>query len=228
MCGRFPEKETPAQLLQVFAEDGSVVWEYDQRINVAPGMRIPILEHTDTGNRIVPARWGFIPSWSKEIHPKTQPINARCETVATSGLFRADFKRHRTVTETDGFFEWKTIPGEKRKRPYWIRRRDRRATLIAALYGLRPDVQDSDECTTALITTEANELVGMIHDRMPVVIEPDNVPEWLDAGRTPEQLARFFRPRPSDEWEAVPIGYDVSNARNQHPSLEAVGEILRG
>ncbi|PKL34924.1 MAG: hypothetical protein CVV45_00675 [Spirochaetae bacterium HGW-Spirochaetae-10] len=108
--------------------------------------------------------------------------------MASSGALS---KRHRPVTETDGFFECKVVLGEKRKPPFWLRRRDRRATLIASVYD-SISTGEKTETTVALITNVPNELVAQIRDHMLGFVEPNDVREWMNPEGTPEEVAHFF------------------------------------
>lgn len=227
MCGRFPQRMTNLELiLRITGEDG-LSWDYQPNVNTAPGSILPVLCY-DNGFRIVPTRWGFVPSWSKEEIPKTRPINAKAENLQSSGMWRSAFSRHRGVTESDGFFEWdQNFPRGKRP-AYWIRRRDRRPTLLACLTAERIPAEEVVERTTAIITTEPNDLVRRLHNRQPVFIEPTDVEEWLDPERRPEDLARFFRPSPAELYEAVPISRAIGNVHNTgRDLLEPTGEILQ-
>lgn len=214
-------------ILTVTGEDG-VSWDYRPNVNVSPGTILPILDFHDGKYRIVPATWGFIPHWSKTDKPATRPPNATCEALESNGMWKYAFKNARAVTETDGFFEWdQNFP--KGERPaYWIRRRDRRATLMACVEAERRLDDEHVQRTTAVITTEPNELVQRLHHRQPVFLEPDEIEEWLDPARSPEQLARFFQPSPSELYEAVPIGPGIGSVKNKAwELLEPTGEILR-
>lgn len=239
MCGRFPQTRLDL-ILQILGDDGST-WDLDLTENVAPGRIIPLLALEDGKFKLVPGKWGFVPAWNRG-RPGTgtgagtrkgkapiHPINARAETVAENAMFKSAFTTGRCVTETDGFFEWKTDPASPGKQAFWIRRRDRRTTLIAGIQTVwNPPDSDRPERTCALLTTASNRLVSHIHDRMPVCIEPDDIHAWLDPDRNPLDLKRLLSPRPSGEWEAVPIGAAVGNPRNTGPEiLLPVGEVLR-
>lgn len=227
VCGRFPQSKLEL-ILQILGE-GQEQLEFDLSFNVAPGTVIPVLAAGDGKWKLLPGKWGFVPSWSKEARPKTRPINAKSETAATNGLFRNAFKTGRCVTETDGFFEWKALPDSPVKQAFWVRRRDRRTTLMAAIQNTwTPPGSGAPERNCALLTTTPNELVARIHDRMPVFIEPDEIEEWMDRARKPDDLKHFFASRSAEEWEAVPIGSAVGSPRNQGAEILApVGEPIR-
>lgn len=228
MCGRFPQRMTDLDLILTITGEDGVSWDYKPNVNVSPGTILPVLDFQDGKYRIVPAQWGFIPSWSKEEKPKTMPINAKSENLQSSGLWRGAFSKHRAVTESDGFYEWDQSYPKGHRPAYWIRRRDRRATLMACLEAERPLAEGAIQRTTAIITTEPNDLVRRLHDRQPVFLEPDEVEEWLDPSRKPEQLARFFRPSPAELYEAVPIGPGIGSVRNKGWELrEPIGETMR-
>src|SRR5580693_7280503 len=137
-------------------------------------------------------RWGLVPFWAKDISIGSRLINARAETVASKPAFRRAFARHRCLLPADGFYEWEKSgdPKKAAKQPYYIRREDGGVLAFAGLYELwrdkdRPDDDpDSWLWTATIITTRAEDEVGRIHDRMPMVIEPARWADWLDPTAT--------------------------------------------
>ena len=173
-------------------------------------------------------RWGLVPFWAKDISIGSRLINARAETVASKPAFRRAFARHRCLLPADGFYEWEKSGDSKssRKQPYYIRREDGGVLALAGLYELwrdkdRPDDDpDSWLWTATIITTRAEDEVGRIHDRMPMVIEPDRWADWLDpAGASAEALHGLMTPAASVHLTTYPVSTEVNSVRNNGPGL---------
>ena len=173
-------------------------------------------------------RWGLVPSWAKDISIGSRLINARAETVASKPAFRRAFARHRCLLPADGFYEWEKSgdPKSPRKQPYYIRREDGGVLAFAGLYELwrdkdRPDDDpDSWLWTATIITTRAEDEVGRIHDRMPMVIEPARWADWLDpAATSAEALHGLMTPAASVHLTTYPVSTEVNSVRHNGPGL---------
>jgi putative SOS response-associated peptidase YedK len=173
-------------------------------------------------------RWGLVPFWAKDISIGSRLINARAETVASKPAFRRAFARHRCLLPADGFYEWEKSGDAKspRKQPYYIRREDGGVLAFAGLYELwrdkdRPDDDpDSWLWTATIITTRAEDEVGRIHDRMPMVIEPARWADWLDpAATSAEALHGLMTPAASVHLTTYPVSTEVNSVRHNGPGL---------
>ena len=173
-------------------------------------------------------RWGLVPFWAKDISIGSRLINARAETVATKPAFRRAFARHRCLLPADGFYEWEKSgdPKKAAKQPYYIRREDGGVLAFAGLYELwrdkdRPDDDpDSWLWTATIITTRAEDEVGRIHDRMPMVIEPARWADWLDPTATSaEALHGLMTPAASVHLTTYPVSTEVNSVRHNGPGL---------
>ena len=173
-------------------------------------------------------RWGLVPFWAKDISIGSRLINARAETVASKPAFRRAFARHRCLLPADGFYEWEKSGDSKspRKQPYYIRREDGGVLAFAGLYELwrdkdRPDDDpDSWLWTATIITTRAEDEVGRIHDRMPMVIEPDRWADWLDpAATSAEAVHGLMTPAASVHLTTYPVSTEVNSVRHNGPGL---------
>jgi putative SOS response-associated peptidase YedK len=173
-------------------------------------------------------RWGLVPFWAKDISIGSRLINARAETVASKPAFRHAFARHRCLLPADGFYEWEKSGDTKssRKQPYYIRREDGGVLAFAGLYELwrdkdRPDDDpDSWLWTATIITTRAEDEVGRIHDRMPMVIEPGRWADWLDpAATSAEALHGLMTPAASVHLTTYPVSTEVNSVRHNGPGL---------
>jgi putative SOS response-associated peptidase YedK len=189
------------------------------RINIAPSQLIPVVRINSQGHRVLElARWGFIPYWAKSL-PKLQPINARAETLGAGGLFRAAFERRRCLIPADGFYEWKA--GETRvKQPYFFHYKDDRPFAFAGLWERwkpAPDAQPLETCT--IITTQPNDLLKPIHNRMPAIVHPKDYARWLDPNIPSEAVRDLLRPCPIDDWETFAVSTRVNRATEDGPDL---------
>ena len=173
-------------------------------------------------------RWGLVPYWAKDRSIGSRMINARAETVADKPAFRRAFARRRCLLPADGFYEWQQVTdgGGKRKQPYYIYRTDGGVLAFAGLYELwrDPSVPEDDPgawlWTATIITTRAEDEVGRIHDRMPMVIEPAAWPDWLDPGNTdPADVTPLLVPASSGTLTSYPVSTAVNNVRNNGPEL---------
>jgi putative SOS response-associated peptidase YedK len=193
MCGRFTLTVDPAELQDTFRDIiGETIFppKFAPRFNIAPSQ--PVLAIPNDGlHRAVFFVWGLIPMWAKDPSIGSRLINARGETVAEKPSFRGSFKYKRCLIPVDGFYEWKANPGKKTKTPYFIHMTDRKPFAFAGLWDSweSPDGSSIKSCT--IITTEPNELMVPIHNRMPVILHPRDYVKWLDTSpQTPKTCYR--------------------------------------
>ena len=222
MCGRISQDPSAKDLARLFqAEllpDGKP--ELGARYNVAPTQPVLAVVEDEGKRLIVQHRWGLIPSWAKDptaFDGKTH--NARAETVASKPAYRESFRRRRSLVPASAFYEWRRWDGSRQ--PYAIVRRDGLPLALAGLWSSWRDPKSGRELLTcAMITTEANEVVGEIHDRMPVILTEDAWDLWLDPKvRDVAALETLLRPCPSDLIRAYPVSRAVGNTRNEGPEL---------
>jgi len=168
-------------------------------------------------------RWGLVPSWAKDLSIGDRLINARAEGLASKPAYRRAFERRRCLMPADGFYEWRVIPGRKQKQPYFIARADREPMVFAGLYEVWRDRSDADAPwvrSCVIVTTDANEKLAPIHDRMPVVLPETAWGEWLDPdNHDTTTLTRLLVPAPADEFLAYPVSTLVNKPGNQGPEL---------
>lgn len=175
--------------------------------NLAPTQGAPVVAVGKDGLRhLTLAHWGFVPSWTKERGQRPEPINARIETAATNGMFRHAFRRSRVLVPACGFFEWKPTPAGKQ--PHFIRPSEDDG--LFAFGGLIEHWQGLS--TFAILVTEPNELVAPIHNRMPLIICPENYSAWLDPAVTdPDAVHALAAPFPAADMRAHPVGKAVGS-----------------
>jgi putative SOS response-associated peptidase YedK len=175
-------------------------------------------------------RWGLVPSWAKDPAIGNRMINARMETVAEKPAYRRAFAKRRCLLPADGYYEWYpteqlTAKGKPRKQPFFIRPRDHGTLAMAGLYEIwrdptrAEDDPDRFRWTCTVITTAAEDSLGHIHDRMPLMVEHDRWDQWLAPGTEQDSLLDLLSPAAPGALEAYPVSPLVSNVRNNGPEL---------
>jgi putative SOS response-associated peptidase YedK len=175
-------------------------------------------------------RWGLVPFWAKDASAGGKLINARAETVSVKPAFRRAFAKRRCIIPADGYYEWQAVTedGKQRKQPYYIYRKDGGALAFAGIYELWRDETLPDDherawlWTAAIITTQATDEVGQIHDRMPMVITHDHWADWLNPDNSePGQLQATMLPAMAGGLTSHPVSMAVNSVRNNGPDLIA-------
>lgn len=216
MCGRLVlTSSIKDRIRALFNEVVFPPEEIGGRYNVAPGQRVPVLT-TSAPRALALMPWGFAAARRAGDHGAARLlINARGETVHTLPSFREAFVQRRCILLADGFYEWKRT-GQARPQPYFFARRDRGALAIAGLWSESGPDQPPG---CVVITTEANQLMHPIHDRMPVVLHPDGAALWLDADVSTDTLRNLLQPCPSDEMTCHPVSDRVNKTAHEGPNL---------
>ena len=222
MCGRFTLHASPEQIAEQFG-----VAEPEQladRFNIAPTQPVGIvrLDRAGTGREWSLVHWGLVPSWAKDPSMGSRMINARGETLTEKPSFRAALRRRRCLVPADGFYEWKRTGGGKQ--PYYIRLRSHELFAFAGLWEIwtAPDGGELHSCT--VITTGPNELMADLHDRMPVILAPEDYAQWLGTGKDAdakeiEQLLHLIRPFEAELMEAYPVSTKVNTPMREGSEL---------
>lgn len=216
MCGRFTLNQTAEALYQTFHVEK--VPDLEPQYNIAPTqMVVTVLYNQESNQReFQKLRWGLIPSWAKDSGMGAKLINARAETVAEKPAFRSAFKHRRCLVVADGFYEWQHQEGKKQ--PYYFRFQEEKAFGFAGLWEqwLTPSGDHIASCT--ILTTRCNELLQPIHDRMPVILQPQDYDVWLDPQvQTPEVLQQLLQPYPSEAMTAYPVSTVVNSSKHNSP-----------
>ncbi|MBD2257094.1 SOS response-associated peptidase [Pseudanabaena sp. FACHB-2040] len=216
MCGRFTQSQSGESVAQAFQL--KAVPNLQPRYNIAPTQPVSaILATPDSPEpRYQLLRWGLIPSWAKDSSIGSRLINARSETVAEKPSFRAAFKRRRCLIVADGFYEWKSDPNSKAKQPYYFRLKEHAPFAFAGLWEQWTDPQSGSELDTCtILTTAANAVLEPVHDRMPVILEPDQYAAWLDPDfYDPKDLQTMLDPYRAEGMESYPVSKAVNSPRN--------------
>jgi putative SOS response-associated peptidase YedK len=217
MCGRFTLRAPASVVAEQFALFD--VAPFQPRFNVAPTQPVAVVRRMaveEPQRELAWLRWGLIPSWAADPAIGGRMINARAETAAQKPAFRTALRRRRCLVVADGFYEWQKAG--PRKQPYFVRLRDDRPFGFAGLWESweGPDHAAIESCT--ILTTEANELVRPIHDRMPVIVAPADYERWLDPGvQGAEAVRPLLRPYPSEAMTAYPVGPRVNSPAHDDP-----------
>jgi putative SOS response-associated peptidase YedK len=164
------------------------------------------------GRELVTLKWGLVPAWSRDGRGF---INARADTVDTKPAFRSAFRKRRCLMAADGFYEWQQLDG--RKQPWYFHLKGGDPFAFAGLWEVRSDAEGRPIETCALVTTEPNDVVRPVHDRMPVILDPAAYALWLDPSAETEALKNLLRPAPAEGMEGYRVGLYVNNARNEGP-----------
>ena len=220
MCGRYTFKTPLDDIAALFGLHGELP-PFDPRYNIAPTQTVPIIIAESGQSELRLMRWGLIPHWAKDTSIGNRLINARAETVADKPAFRDAYRHRRCLVPADGFYEWKTRG--KRKQPYYIHRRDDEPIAFAGLWESWTDPEQKEPLETfTIITTEPNELLRPIHNRMPVILTADDAESWLTADL--DKAAGVLRPVGSSLLQADPVSSRVNTPANDDASLIEVIE----
>jgi len=230
MCGRFVSESPPDEIARYFSAVDLVDVALEPSWNVAPTDDIYVVVGDGTSRRLDAFHWGLVPHWAKDIPSGNRMINARAETLAVNGAYKPAFGRRRCLIPADGFYEWKAVPGKKKKQPFFIHRPDGDLYAFAGLWetwrrpdGAEPGVAWSDRDilrSATIITTTANPAMAELHDRMPVILPAGTWDTWLDRGNHDlAALGELLVPAPPELTMMHPVASDVGNVRSNGAHL---------
>lgn len=214
MCGRFTLNIPPEVLVKVF--DLQEIPQLDSRYNIAPSQTVASVRHIENHNKLDFLKWGLVPPWSKDL--THSPINVRSESVTEKPTFRHAIKYNRCIIPASGYYEWKTA-SDAHRQPYYIRHKSGSVLGFAGLWErwIAPDGNEVETC--CILTTAANKITKTIHDRMPVILQPDNYNLWLNRNmHDPHELQFLYEPYPPDQMVAYPVPALVNNPKFDSPS----------
>lgn len=217
MCGRFTLTVDPSDLKEAFYWVNFGSADFTPRYNIAPTQGVPVI--TNNGeNKLDFYTWGLVPFWAKDPSIGSRMINARAETINEKPFFRNAFKHRRCLILADGFFEWQKLPDGKTKIPTYIHLKDGKPFAFAGLWEDWHSPDGSQILSTTIITTQPNELVKPIHNRMPVILPEDGYETWLTPGEVDTRtLVPLLIPFDADHMDAYPVSRLVNNPRNDSP-----------
>ncbi|MEK3658482.1 SOS response-associated peptidase [Paenibacillus sp. FSL F4-0236] len=218
MCGRYTITVTMEELMvRYFANDSTII-HYAPKYNAAPMQQIPAVINTGSSNKLGELRWGLVPSWAKDDKIGNKMINARAESLLEKPSFKRLVSSRRCIIPSDGFYEWK-VQGSS-KQPMRIVMRDGGIFSMAGLYDIWMDPEGNKLSTCTIITTTPNELMAEIHNRMPVILKPEDETEWLDRGnQDTTSLIKLLKPYDQQLMRAYPVSMAVGNVRTDAKEL---------
>lgn len=242
MCGRYAASRSPDDLVEEFEAVVRPEETLGPDYNVAPTKKVyAVMDRHPRGEpggavrrELAVVRWGLVPSWAKDPSIGSRMINARMETVAEKPAFRRAFAKRRCLLPADGYYEWYTPEdgprgknGKPLKQPFFIHPADGGILAMAGLYELWRDPTRPDDdrhawlLTTTVLTTTAEDAVGVIHDRMPLLVEPQRWHDWLDPDLdgTARDLSTLLVPAAPGRLDAYPVSTAVNSVRNNGPAL---------
>lgn len=218
MCGRFTLVTEPERLKQVFDISDIGNYQLEPQYNIAPTQMVAtVLHNCETEKRDFQLlRWGLIPSWAKDYKIGARMINARAETLAEKPSFRSAFKRRRCLVLADGFYEWEKL--ETKKQPYYFQLQDKQPFAFAGLWEEWHSPEDEKIASCTIITTDANELLQPIHNRMPVILPSSDYEKWLDPKlQKTELLQEMLQPYKHENMMMTAVSIRVNNPYNNSP-----------
>lgn len=213
MCGRFALYSDPFTLARRFQTDA--LQGLAPHYNVAPSQNIPIVRAANGVRQFSLARWGLVPHWAKDIKIGYSTFNARAETVAEKPAFRTAFRQKRCLIPADGFYEWQAIPDAKTKQPWFIALQNREPLAFAGLWARWQNAGGAALESCTIIVTTANQIMKPIHERMPVIVAPDDWNAWLEPDtKDTRALRSLLKPYPPEDMAVWPVSTLVNNPRN--------------
>jgi putative SOS response-associated peptidase YedK len=216
MCGRYAITSAPEAIRRLFGYEGNP--NFPPRYNVAPTQPVPIVRLAEGKRQFALVRWGLIPAWVKDPRVFSLLINARGESLADKPAFRNAMRYRRCLFPADGFYEWRRA-GE-RKTPYYVRLKSGGPMAFAGLWESWMGPNGEELETAAIVTTRANRALASIHDRMPVIVEPEAFDFWLDSRKVDATTAAaLIAPAREGVLDVYEVSPAVNRAENDIPAL---------
>jgi putative SOS response-associated peptidase YedK len=222
MCGRYVLRGDYPELFEGEFSQTRIPLRFefmlDSTWNASPSQTLPVLVEEDDAWVVRGMHWGLIPKWTKPgTKPKVMPINARSETAAEKPMFKSLLKYRRCIVPANGFYEWKRIDA-KTKQPHYIHLNGEPLMLFAGLYD-EAETENGPLQSFTIMTTSANEQMSELHDRMPVILDADDVSDWLSREETEtEPLERLLRPLADGALDIYEVDRQVNTPRNNDPT----------
>jgi putative SOS response-associated peptidase YedK len=220
MCGRFTNRYSWQELHALYhLTAGAPPSNFEPRYNIAPTQEVPVVRVKDARRDLAIMKWGLVPTGSKDMKDAAKMINARAETVADKPAFRSAFRHRRCLVIADGFYEWKKIT-PKEKLPWFITLKEKAPFAFAGLYEKFYPREGSSVETFAIITCAPNTLIAPLHDRMPVILGPEQWRPWLGEELvSPDKLKSLLKPFPPEKMDCWPVDKRVGNIANEDAAL---------
>lgn len=219
MCGRYALYTDYAMILERFHIEESAVGEgeYSPSYNIAPSQKVLAIVNDGTKNRLGYLKWGLVPPWAKDQKIGYKMINARAETAAEKPSFRHAFKKKRCLIIADAFYEWQRT--DEGKIPMLAKLKSGKPFAFAGLWETWQSPEGETVNTCTILTTQANRVMGTIHDRMPVMLSEEGEKLWLDPQQDPQVLEELLKPFDSEEMETFEVSDAVNSPKHNGPEL---------
>ena len=227
MCGRY-RLSRRKQIVEEYFDCGSDEPDWNPRYNIAPTQPVPVIRQNpkEPVRELSLMRWGLVPSWSKDPSAAAQMINARAETAATKPAFRNPLKFRRCLFPADGFYEWSRTA--KTKQPFCFEVNNGQLFAFAGLWDGWKDSSAKWVKTCSILTTTPNAVTSRIHDRMPVILDPDNYDLWLDPGmQNVAAISELLKPYDARLMRCYPVSSRVNHVENDDEECSAPVELAQ-
>jgi putative SOS response-associated peptidase YedK len=224
MCGRYRLSRRKQLVEEYFSSEGEDDWV--PRYNIAPTQPVPIIRQNPKEPRreLSLVRWGLIPWWAKDSAGAARMINARSETAATTPAFRDAMTLRRCVIPADGFYEWKKTG--KSKQPYCFEVNDGKLFAFAGLWDRWKDPSGQSVKSCSILTTTPNAVTSAVHDRMPVILDPDCYDLWLDPGMHDVRVVSdMLKPFDARLMRSYPVSSRVNHVANDDGACSTPVEL---
>ncbi|MFA5828696.1 MAG: SOS response-associated peptidase [Candidatus Shapirobacteria bacterium] len=218
MCGRYafyPGQDFFDRFSLDPKDEGGL--DLQANFNVSPGQFMPIITSGERGNHFSLMRWGLVPSWAKDSKIGFRMINARADTVSVKPSYRSAFRRQRCLVPASGFYEWETK--NKKKTPFYYTLKDQPLLAFAGLWEEWTDPNGVKLQTYTIITTDSNQLISPIHDRMPVILKPQSEKTWLDDKTSPDSLLALLKPFSPSSMLSTQVSDRLNRSSENDPRL---------
>lgn len=212
MCGRFVTYSPFKEIIQTFGIDLVLINDYIPNYNVAPSNEVLVVFEKEGKTALNKFSWGLVPSWVKDVSIGYKMINARVETLTEKRTFKNLVNSNRCGIVANGFYEWKREGNSKT--PYFVKLKGDRLFCFAGLYDIWKIDEESNLFTCTIITVASNEKVSRIHDRMPVMLEKDEVKKWIDSKNTFNNVKEMLKAKDDDKIELYQVSSRVNSPRN--------------
>ena len=225
MCGRY-RLSRRKQLIEEYFDTAAWEDDWQPRYNIAPTQLVPVIRQhpKDPVRQLSHVRWGLIPHWAKEPSIATSTINAKSETAATKPAFRDPLKFRRCLIPADGFYEWKRTV--KAKQPFCFEIEDGELFAFAGLWDGWKDASGNWIKTCSILTTTPNALTATVHDRMPVILDPESYDLWLDPGmQNVAAISELLKPYDASQMQLYPVSSRVNHVTNDDEECSRRVEI---
>ncbi|MBO0857151.1 MAG: SOS response-associated peptidase [Chloracidobacterium sp.] len=222
MCGRYTLHHTPREVKERFGVE-TIEELLAPRYNIAPTQTIPVIRRprsSDDMREMAGCKWGLIPFWAKDPKIGAKMINAKAETIAEKPSFKHAFSKRRCLIPADGFYEW-LKRGKEPSQPIYVRRRDGGLFAFAGLWEVWKSPEGGTLETCTIITTEPNEIISKIHNRMALILKSDDESTWIDPNSKSDDLLRLLRPYEADDLEAFNVSRAVNSPAHDSPACIA-------